>query len=208
MRRGFSLIELLTVTTIMAVLATLTLPVVGMVRRAVTATACAGNLHQAGLAFLTYANDWDGEYPADSRLHGGVTAEASDAWYDRLPGYLEDERKHRGVLQCAGHRLPPLPAGFEQAAPKSFKVNDRLDGGGRPRYFRCGSVADASDLLLMVDAVAEGVTGMCQWSRAVPSGVTDHRHRGRLNGLAVDGATLLQRRSGNEELTWESAGWR
>ncbi len=206
MRSGFSLIELLTVTTIMAMLGTIALPVVGTVRRAVTATVCTGNLRQTGLAFLAYANDWDGEYPADSRLHGGVATEASDAWYDRLPDYLGEERRGSGVLQCAGHRLPPLPVGFEQAAPKSFKVNDRLDGGGRPRYFRCGSVSDSADLLLMVDAVAEGVTGMCQWSRAVPSGVTDRRHRGRINGLAVDGATLLQRRPGGE-LTWESAAW-
>lgn len=207
MRHGFTLLELLTVTTILAVLATLALPVLGTVRRGVTATVCAGNVRQAGLAFLAYANDWDGEYPADSRRPGWVLPADSDAWYDRLPEYLGMER-FGGSLHCAGYRRPPIPVGFELAAPKSFKVNDRLDSSGRPRHFRSAGVPDAADLLLVVDAVAEGVSGMSQWSRAVPSGVTDRRHLGRINGLAVDGATLLQRRPGNMDLIWESAAWR
>ena len=56
-RCGFTLIELLLVISIIAVLAALLLPAIGLVRNAAQSAKCASALRQIGLANLTYADD-------------------------------------------------------------------------------------------------------------------------------------------------------
>jgi prepilin-type N-terminal cleavage/methylation domain-containing protein/prepilin-type processing-associated H-X9-DG protein len=58
--KGFTLIELLVVVSIIAVLASLLLPAVRLVRDAARSAACQSNLHQVSVAALSYANDSDG----------------------------------------------------------------------------------------------------------------------------------------------------
>jgi prepilin-type N-terminal cleavage/methylation domain-containing protein len=59
-RRGFTLLELLVVVSIIAVLAALLMPAIKMVRDSALRTACASNQHQWGLAVQLYANDNEG----------------------------------------------------------------------------------------------------------------------------------------------------
>lgn len=193
MNRGFTLIELLIVITIVAILSSMLMPAIQMVRRLAVTTTCSANLRQVGLGCVGYANDWDGQYPAASRLLGGIsTAATSDAWYDRLPDYLDGKGAIR-AMRCAGHRAPAPVPGFTNVAPKSFKMNGPLiEAPGQPRHLSVQMVAHPAEMLLLVDGVS-GITGMGQWSHALPSSVTDVRHRRRVNGLAADGATLLQR---------------
>jgi prepilin-type N-terminal cleavage/methylation domain-containing protein/prepilin-type processing-associated H-X9-DG protein len=61
--RGFTLIELLVVVAIIAVLAALLIPVVGMVRRRADGTACLSNLRQVGAGISSYIGEHDGELP-------------------------------------------------------------------------------------------------------------------------------------------------
>lgn len=160
-------------------------------RRLAVATACTGNLHQVGLAYTSYAQDWEDRYPAEGNL--GVTISArSPAWFDRLPDYLDakDVRKF-GVFQCAGYRWKD-PTVFTNASPKSFKMNSYLDDGARPNHYRQGSSADEAGTVLMLDAVA-GETGMGQWGYAVAKATTDERHKGRVNVLALDGHSLFSK---------------
>ena len=208
MHKGFTLIELLVVVGIVIALACLILPVIQMARCAATTTACANNMHQVGLAYIAYAADWKGRYPADSRLTSSVSAQSSDAWYDRLPDYL-DVKKATMVLRCAGQQIHPTPTMFANASPKSFKMNDWLDRQNRPRYLIVNRMRDASEVLLLIDGVCS-VSGMGQWSRAVPLGVSDSRHPGYVNALACDGATLLRRAAPADwELAyrWLSLNW-
>jgi prepilin-type processing-associated H-X9-DG protein len=164
--RAFTLAELCVVVVVTAILAALVVPAGLHVRRLAVATACTGNLRQVGLAFASYAQDWDGRYPAEGNL-GATVAAHSPAWFDRLPDYLDakDVRKY-GVFQCAGYRWKD-PTVFTNASPKSFKMNSYLDDGDRPDHYRQGSTVDEAG--------------------------TDERHKNRVNILALDGHTLFSR---------------
>lgn len=58
--REFTLIELLVVIGIIAVLAMLLLPALGLVRGQARTMVCGSNLRQIGFAFMAYAEDWNG----------------------------------------------------------------------------------------------------------------------------------------------------
>ncbi len=60
MKRAFTLIELLVVVSIIAVLAAMLLPAIGMVRDAARAASCGSSLRQIGMAFAAYAEDEQG----------------------------------------------------------------------------------------------------------------------------------------------------
>lgn len=60
---GFSLVELLVVIAIIAVLAAIICPVFAAAREKGHSAACQSNLHQIGVAFQSYLQDWDGCYP-------------------------------------------------------------------------------------------------------------------------------------------------
>lgn len=62
-RRGFTLIELLVVVVIIAILAGILIPVLGMVQRKAYSAKCLRNLNQVGIGISGYCNDHDDVLP-------------------------------------------------------------------------------------------------------------------------------------------------
>lgn len=62
-RQAFTLIELLVVISIIAVLCSMLLPAVGIVRGQARQTACASQLRQLGMAMVGYSGDFEGHVP-------------------------------------------------------------------------------------------------------------------------------------------------
>jgi prepilin-type N-terminal cleavage/methylation domain-containing protein/prepilin-type processing-associated H-X9-DG protein len=73
-KRAFSLIELLTVISIIGILASLLLMALAGAQRKSRQVACLNNLHQIGLGFTTFALDHEGKYQMDvpERLGGSL----------------------------------------------------------------------------------------------------------------------------------------
>lgn len=96
MRRAFTLIELLVVISIIALLVGILLPALAQGRAAAEDVVCKSNARTHGLAFLLYANDYDGQLPYFSEgvpgqwvMDGGGTSNdprvgGGTTWYELL----------------------------------------------------------------------------------------------------------------------------
>lgn len=88
-QRALTLIELLTVLMIVAVLAAVLMPVVGMVRDSSRRVRCASSLREIGVSVQAYANDQRGYYPT-ARQEGVAGALVGHVhWFELLLGYCE-----------------------------------------------------------------------------------------------------------------------
>lgn len=79
--QGFTLIELMVVITIIAILASITVPVVTKVKAKADLSRDISNCRQVILACKSFASDWDGVYPAwdpDADTEGGGGGEGGD----------------------------------------------------------------------------------------------------------------------------------
>lgn len=122
---GFSLIELLVVISIVAVLAGMLLPAVGMVKRQARSMTCQSNLRQIGMAATAYANEWDGLFPQ----YTGSNSEWH--WHTGIGSYLDIDAypvagnyvRIAPVLDCPG--MPNDPASWKCG----YQVNDHVYNG-------------------------------------------------------------------------------
>lgn len=85
MRRGFSLIELLVVISVIALLAAMLVPAIRLVRESARTTKCKANLRQIVLGIHGYAQDWEAKLVPHYNGNG-------IRWFANLAEYLDAKR--------------------------------------------------------------------------------------------------------------------
>lgn len=165
---AFTLIELLTVISIIAILAAILFPVFGQARESARSTACLSNTRQIGQAALLYIQDYDEVLvpwrACPVRTQDGVTAcslpdQVSSLWTNTLQPYLKSTQ----ILFCPSYTDNNLKTAMDQAD---------CDGDGTP-----GSGTTNLDLVVPLDTyyahygLAQRATynaGMCDTEGSAP----------------------------------------
>ena len=88
MQRAFTLTELLVVMAIIALMAALLLPVIGMIRDRALRASCAGNIRQLTMGIISYSNDNDGLIPRTVQM-GGTEPRPCLIWSATPPTTLD-----------------------------------------------------------------------------------------------------------------------
>ena len=102
-RHGFTLIELLVVISIIAVLASMLLPAIGMVRNSSKKAVCQSNMRQMFLGLMCYADDWNGRLMYVNQVDAAAWGEN---WGQTLAVFLEMPinypiaRSRLGIFNC------------------------------------------------------------------------------------------------------------
>jgi prepilin-type N-terminal cleavage/methylation domain-containing protein/prepilin-type processing-associated H-X9-DG protein len=119
---AFTLVELLVVIAIIAILAALTLPVLGRAKESARATACLSNLHQIGIALQIYVSDNNNKMPVlrDPLIDSVFMATNTAPLINRV---LAPQLGNTNVLFC--------PSDFQntfQITGSSYSWNSLLNG--------------------------------------------------------------------------------
>jgi prepilin-type N-terminal cleavage/methylation domain-containing protein len=141
-RRGFTMVELLTVIAIIAILAGILFPVFATVRKNVHKATCSSNLHSIAVALKLYKDDHgaypealDGFYTAGTG--GGQSTEVTFLW----PQYVKEKQIFRCPLspyKIDSDKSPPQALNpiqgdrFRQYPNRAYPVWDSYDGQFEP----------------------------------------------------------------------------
>jgi prepilin-type N-terminal cleavage/methylation domain-containing protein/prepilin-type processing-associated H-X9-DG protein len=109
--RGFTLVELLVVISVIIIIAALLFPVFARAREQARKASCLSNLRQIGLAVMLYAQDSDETFPRDvTRCSGGSTADPCSPWNPdrRLEAQLRPYVKSAELFGCPSAVMPQV----------------------------------------------------------------------------------------------------
>ena len=112
-QRGFTLMELLVVITIIAVLASLLLPAVKIVREAALGIKCTSNIRQVAMGVATYAMENDGYLP---NTYNNVVTPAY-RWTEQIAMYVEASKSDNGIYSTSVRMANTVLAGCPSYKP-------------------------------------------------------------------------------------------
>ncbi len=154
LRTAFTLIELLVVISVIAVLAGMLIPAVGLVQEGARASTCANNLRQVLMATLAYANEEEGRLPNADPLNGAGWNWRLRVGQQLLPDVSEAQLRtqlyeRKGPLTCpSAVRNRPMPStagGLSGYA--TFAQNSRISNAPFPMA-TLASISKASTTML------------------------------------------------------------
>lgn len=196
-RAAFTLIELLVVITILGILAAILLPVIGKVREASHSTRCFSNLRNIHTWLNVYAADHRGSFPAAF----GPTQDfpKGTQYWTELLAYVQSNPKSALIQNEGGEAIrfwycPSAEQTFPESPHRVYPIN--CSGRSQSSPIRPMVVSDPARILLLVDgAYLEGNGGSSlayfrdksAGKTERPDAVFDPRHRGKVNGIFMDG---------------------
>ena len=134
--KGFTLIELITVTAIIAVLASLIMPAAGRARGRARKTSCISNLRQIGIGLELYLAQNSHRYPYCAAIPGGDLPDLPFPEEEGLPGIVEVLLAYTGsyrVFMC------PSDTRYHKESGTSYAWNRFLNGVDYDRGFMPGA---------------------------------------------------------------------
>lgn len=188
--RAFTLIEMLCVIAIIAILVALLLPALNQASGRARRIQCLDHLHQAGIAFHSFAHDHDSKFPMQVPTSSGGSAEFLQAAF-RVYGPFYFSYKHFQALggELGTPKVVICPADDRAAAANfnvlsnanlSFFVGANADPA-RPNSILAGDRNLTNDFSGPVSIVRLGPNQPLRWTREL------HHFKGNL--LFADGRT-------------------
>jgi prepilin-type N-terminal cleavage/methylation domain-containing protein/prepilin-type processing-associated H-X9-DG protein len=192
-KSAFTLIELLVVISIIAILASIALPVFGSIKEKGAATKCANNLRQVGLGLVTYLNDNDDQMFSKTGGGGGGAGggagAAQTSWPVALQGkYVPSWAVFRSPFDKVTSKRPDVQKA--PGAPVSYGINVNVLGTNASKFVA------PSQLIVMAPALDAGKdiqfsgTSESNPTLAMPSGGNSkngtHSNRSQINALYAD----------------------
>ncbi len=199
---GFTLIELLVVIAIIGILAAMLLPALNKARQKAYAATCLSNMHQWGITFGLYSDDWNDYFPYEGETGVAIDTVGSNgdpgnvnAWFNVLPPYMNQP----SLVQLYNSGKPPTlrdrniwicPSGTNFVATPTlgnaylmYAFNARMDPNNSPgvdrRWQRSQMTEPTSTIIL-----AEGPEGPVY---SVAGASCPARHSGGGNFVMGDG---------------------
>jgi prepilin-type N-terminal cleavage/methylation domain-containing protein/prepilin-type processing-associated H-X9-DG protein len=214
MNRAFSLIELLVVISIIAILASLLMPAIGMVRSSALSLRCQSNQRQAMLAIVAYTVDQEGILPpakSPASWYSGPVSELQNTysahWHEMVRPYLSSGPTTRrdvfwGCPLWKGRSSNDSYSGtgmnIWQQVPGSWDGslvnvadddgNGVMDANYRPAYL--SQVAYQSQRICLADS-NDWMIEISWWQNPATKVYAFgdlERHRGRINTVMFDGS--------------------
>ena len=177
--KGFTLIELLVVIAIIAILAAILFPVFAQARLKAFQAGCLSNLHELGLAFLMYTQDYDQITPPVYISSGGTVAR----WQTLIQPYAKNVQ----IYQCGAG---PVTIDPYSGLAMSYGLNSYNFSTGKDSFWYgvpSSIVADASATIVAADSAGGKyyVGSGSAFSQPVP--YVDYRHQQGFNAMFFDG---------------------
>lgn len=197
-RRAFTLVELLTVLAITGILAGILIPVVGKVRETARNTACLTNLRNIHGWLTLYATEHKGRHPAPMGPNLDTPGNAGNvSWWAVLQTYFTPPY----LMPAVGEKNPALNPWYCEAAEEGGRYPNGVrrvyamnaQGGTPQEYFMPGQNAKWAQTLIVADGAPwnPGDQDSSAYFRASGNGpsslLLDPRHRGKINGVFLDG---------------------
>ena len=209
--QAFTLIELLVVISIIAILAGMLLPSLGVVREQVKQSKCRSNLRQVYLACTAYSNDNEGQLP-------DVELASSMYWMRLIQDYVDQgTTASNGATYSATNFFQQCPGIDKTKTGSGYAVNAQLRWGETPQTahnrwavttktnwtpFTFGQLTKSTGRLYLMDSFIDPAGSQTVYRNYLFPTYDDatlwdsgFRHKGRLMAVMLDGHATVVRQS-------------